>query len=76
MLCFEDIGIKVIRMGLHASETVELGIVAGLSPAFKEIVESRIYRNKIEDIINKSSKDCYNIYVNAGSISKALGHKK
>ena len=78
MLCFfEDIGIKVIRMGLHASETVELGIVAGFyHPAFKEIVESRIYRNKIEDIINKSSKDCYNIYVNAGSISKALGHKK
>ncbi len=78
-LCFfEGNGIRVIRMGLHASETVETEMVAGFyHPAFKEIVESRIYRNNIEKIINNyDTQNCYNINVNANCISKALGHKK
>ncbi|HHX56602.1 MAG TPA: radical SAM protein [Clostridiales bacterium] len=79
MLCFfERNGIKIIRMGLHASETVESEMVAGFyHPAFKEIVESRIYRNNITKIINNcDTQNCYNINVNSSCISKALGHKK
>lgn len=79
MLTFFDAnGIRIIRMGLHASEIIESEMMEGFyHPAFKEIVESRIYRNNIMEVINSHpARDNYNIYVNGNCISKALGHKK
>ncbi len=74
---FEKYGIKVIKCGLHASETVESDLIAGFyHPAFREICESRIFRTKISAIANdiKENKVC--IEVNPHDASKALGHLK
>jgi histone acetyltransferase (RNA polymerase elongator complex component) len=46
---FESNGIRVIRLGLHASENVEKDAVGGLyHPAMRELCESRIFRQKAE----------------------------
>ncbi len=42
-------GIRIIKVGLHASEFVEQDRVGGYyHPAFRELCESRIYRGKME----------------------------
>ena len=71
--------INVIRCGLHASDMVEGESIAGFyHPAFKELCESRIYRNLMTELIKKEniSKNEYTFFVNPSCISKALGHKK
>ncbi len=74
---FEKHGIKVIKCGLHASETVESDLVAGFyHPAFREICESRIFRTKIGAIVGDSNEKKVCIEVNPHDISKALGHLK
>lgn len=86
---FENVGINVIKCGLHASDGVEGDMIAGYyHPAFRELCESRIYREKFEKIINdnlshtdflksaKESKLEYTFAVNPSCISKASGHKK
>lgn len=73
---FENKGIKVIRMGLHSSETMEKDIIAGFyHPAFREIVESRIYRRNICSLISGNCKK-FSVCVAPNCISKAVGHKK
>ncbi|MGN1134296.1 MAG: radical SAM protein, partial [Oscillospiraceae bacterium] len=75
---FDKNKIEVIRCGLHASENVESDMVGGFyHPAFKELCESRLFRQKIEAIISKSDKEKTNVIaVNPSSISKAVGHKR
>ncbi len=73
--------IEVIRMGLHASEELDEGttVVAGpYHPAFGEIVESLIYRDKIEEEVrNKNlSNTEFTFVCPKGDISKAVGHKR
>jgi len=52
---FERNNIKVIKCGLHASEFVEKDMIGGFyHPAFREICESRIYRNIITGKICES----------------------
>lgn len=73
---FESAGIKVIKCGLHASEFVEKDMVGGFyHPAFRELCEGIIYRNKISEIITLDVKQ-YVFKVNDKCISKAYGHKK
>lgn len=80
---FESVGIKVIKCGLHASEFVEKDMVGGFyHPAFRELCEGIIYRNKIYEMIRIMSEIIrpnvkqYIFKVNDKCISKALGHKK
>lgn len=74
---FEKYGIRVIKCGLHASQSVESDLVAGFyHPAFREICESRIFRTKINAIIGNSNEKKVCIEVNPQDISKALGHLK
>ncbi len=73
--------IDVIRIGLHASEDLESegNIVAGpYHQAFGEIVESLIYRRKINfHILFDGERDCvYEYKCKKGDVSKAIGHKK
>ena len=73
-------GIDVIRTGLHASEDLEDGttVVAGpYHPAFGEIAESLIYRDRIEKEVRESGAaggefvfDCP-----MRDMSKAVGHR-
>ncbi len=78
LLLFEQNGVRVIRCGLHSSDKVEGEQVGGFyHPAFKELCEGRIYREKILQIVkeNPSSKH-FEILVNHNCVSKAIGHKK
>lgn len=89
MRYFENNGIKVIKCGLHASEFVEDDMIGGFyHPAFRELCEARIYRNKMTNIIcerldtsrgflyrAKGEKN-FTFAVNPSCISKAIGQKK
>ncbi len=47
-------GIRIIKVGLHASEFVEQDMVGGYyHPAFRELCESRIYRSRMEHLRSK-----------------------
>lgn len=81
VLAFRMANIDVIRLGLHSSEDLREGetIVAGpYHPAFGEIVESLIYRDKIEkELLQEgASKGKFVFVCNKNDISKAVGHKK
>ncbi len=72
---FEQAGIKVIKLGLHASETVETDMIGGYyHPAFREICEGILFRKRIEQHISACGN--YTVYVSPDSVSKAAGHKK
>lgn len=72
----EKRGIKVIKLGLHASEFVEEQALGGFyHPAFRELCDGRIYREEIERALPEGTV-CAEISVPARNISKALGQKK
>lgn len=81
MRIFEDEGIEVIRVGLHADEslTEENNIVAGpYHPAFRELVLSKRQREKIEEevVINNLSNCEYIVNAPKNKISEIIGHKR
>ena len=74
-------GINVIRVGLHSSDELDATgtVVAGpYHQAFGELVESLIYRDKIEsEVLKDNLMDCTLEFIcSKGDISKAVGHKK
>ena len=78
---FRKNGIDVIRVGLHSSDELDSPgtVVAGpYHQAFGELVESLIYRDKIEDeILKENLKNCeFEFICPKGDVSKAVGHKK
>ncbi|MBR1384448.1 MAG: radical SAM protein [Ruminococcus sp.] len=82
---FEQSGIRVIKCGLHASEFVERDMIGGYyHPAFREICESKIYKDEIISELQKAgfslagSKERIKLFVEVSPdcISKAAGHKK
>ncbi|MGN0650183.1 MAG: elongator complex protein 3 [Oscillospiraceae bacterium] len=74
---FDESGIKVIRMGLHASEQVEREMLGGVyHPAFRELCESRLFLNDMKQILSPLQKGEYVIYTDGRNISKAVGNKR
>lgn len=78
---FEKAGIRVIRVGLHAEEEIEKGMVAGpYHPAFRELCNSRIIYNKIISLIAQKVENTgemsYNIKVSPKMLSAAIGQQK
>lgn len=75
---FEKNNIKVIKLGLHSSETVESEMIGGAyHPAFRELCEGHIYLNKIlEKLCKKEKNKQYEILVNEKALSKAKGQQK
>ncbi len=72
---FEKAEIKVIKLGLHASETVEEDMLGGFyHPAFREICEGLLFRKRIKNSISEYGH--YTVSVSPQSVSKAAGHKK
>lgn len=70
---FEENHIKVIRIGLHASEIVKQDMLAGgYHDSFGELVASGIMLRKI--LSHKPGS--YTVYINEKSISKLIGNKK
>lgn len=77
LVIFKNAGIDVIRCGLHASNDVKDNLVAGYyHPAFKELCESKIYRDEIKRLINDKSDKSFEFSVNDKCMSKALGQKR
>ncbi len=72
---FERKGIRVIKLGLHASETVEEDMLGGFyHPAFREICEGILFRREIEK--NTEHRNNYTVYTAPCAVSKATGQKK
>lgn len=71
---FQSAGIRVIRMGLHASAEVENEMLGGVyHPAFREIVESRLFLSNMKKLLLPLEKGNYMIYTDRRNISKAVG---
>jgi len=82
LLTFKKSNIPVIRLGLQSNEDINYGksLVAGpYHPAFREMVETEIYKGLIEEEINKininKSKNII-IYCHPTSVSKVAGYKQ
>lgn len=75
---FEENDIKVIKLGLHSSETVESDMIGGAyHAAFRELCEGHIYLEKILEKLEKKDKNQqYTIFVNKKVLSKAKGQQK
>lgn len=70
-----ECGIRVIKVGLHASEFVQGKALGGYyHPAFREICESRIYRQKIEATLTPANRQT--CAVHPSCLSKAIGQKR
>lgn len=72
--------INVIRVGLQSSEDIQIGkaILSGpYHPAYRELVESRMIIDYIEDLVIKNNiKDSVIVETNKKNISKIIGNKK
>ena len=75
---FEKEGIRVIKLGLHSSETVEGDMIAGAyHPAFRELCEGYIFLDKIQEKLkSKDTGKEYTVFVSKKSLSKAKGLNK
>ncbi len=77
---YRQAGITLLRIGLHASETLESSVVAGpYHPAFGELVESRILYDKLVeqlDAMEPLKQERLIIRTRSELVSKLVGHKK
>lgn len=75
LLLFEEQGIRVIRTGLHASETVENQRIAGpYHPAFRELCESRILYTKALELLKELDKTkAYHLFCAPQRLSALIG---
>ncbi len=74
---FTEKGVRVIRMGLHASLDVEREMLGGVyHPALREIVESRIFLEDLTAQLVRFPKGKYLVYTDPKNLSKAIGQRK
>ena len=74
---FDEAGINVIRLGLHAQQDVcEEYLAGGYHPALRELCEGEIYYRKIKSALEDKPHGSYEITVASAEISKAVGQKK
>ena len=83
VLKFLKFDIPIIRLGLQPTEDVTLGkaVIAGpIHPAFRQLVESRIYRHMLEIIFQTRGQIIHRalleIQGNDRDISPLVGHKR
>lgn len=75
MEMFEQNGIRVIRLGLHASEGVEEQAVGGYyHPAMREVCLGIRFKKAIEEALVE--KGSYKVFVHPKAVSMAVGQKK
>ena len=74
---FERNGVRVIRLGLHASREVESDMLGGVyHPAFRETVESRVFLDDMKQLLSGREKGRYRVFTDPRNISKAVGQKR
>ncbi len=72
---FNTADIRIIKLGLHASELVEGQMLGGIyHPAFRELCDNRIFLKKIIAQTQENKK--YIVYVASSAVSKAIGQKR
>ena len=74
---WEGAGVKLLRVGLHAEPGVECRALAGpYHPAFRQLVESRIFLNRLLAELERLGPGQYEIHVKPSGLSTAQGQKK
>lgn len=74
---FEQNNIRIIRMGLHASEEVEREMLGGVyHPSFREIVESRLMLNDLTEQLKQLPEQDYTVFTDRKNLSKLIGQKR
>lgn len=77
LMMFEDKGINVIKLGLHASDDVARSALAGpYHPAFRELCENRLYLEKAKTLLDGRPEGDYVLAVGTGDVSRMTGQKK
>ena len=77
IVMFESADIKVIRLGLHYSESlVKESLGDNYHPAFKELCEAKIFYNSLIELSKDCSSKKLDVFINQKSLSKFLGQKK
>ena len=75
---FKRHGIRVIRLGLHASKDVEENYIAGAyHPALMELCQSRIMLRRMNEALDyRGGESIRGFAVNPAELSKAIGQKR
>lgn len=74
---YEKAGIRVIRAGLHASPGLEQEMLGGAyHPAFRELCQSELFRQKLEKALEKIPKGSVCVRVHPRFVSAAVGQKR
>ncbi len=78
LLMFQENDISVIRLGLHYSESLnESMLYNNYHPAFKELCENKIFKDKLSDLLeNNSFSSNIEVFINPKSKSKFIGQGK
>lgn len=77
ILLFEQANIKIIRLGLHDSDSLrQNSLCDNYHPAFKELCENEIFYNSFLEKTNSFSSKKVKVIINNKSLSKFLGQKK
>ncbi|MBE6837476.1 MAG: radical SAM protein [Ruminococcus sp.] len=79
LMRFEKENIRVIKLGLHASELVEGEMIGGFyHPAFRELCEGEIFKKKISELLFDGNFPCKSatVAINPKNISKAVGQNR
>ena len=76
MEIFLEHGVKVLRVGLHASESLVSAPFGATHPAMGELVESEIYRRRISALIGEKRGKKLVIKVPMSAPSKAAGQHR
>lgn len=72
---FEQAGIQVIRVGLHAQESLSEGMLAGpYHPAFRELCEGAIWAKLLQKAFYGKPQGRYQVSVAPRALSKITGH--
>ena len=72
----EQRGVKLIRVGLHASEELENRVAGPFHPAFMELCRSAIFRENVLKALQARNDLEVTIDVDPRMLSIALGQKK
>lgn len=66
--------VRVIRLGLHDTPSIRERMIAGYyHPAYRELVESRLYRRVLEQAAEERGKPELFVEIAPGTMSKLLG---
>ena len=79
--CFdilERAGVRILKVGLHASEQLSAAPFGPAHPALGELVEARVYTRRVLSIVREHGLDCRGRQVTVGlpgrDLSKLTGH--